>query len=340
MKIALDAFGGDNAPQAVLKGAIRARGELGVTIVLVGNESRISEAATAAGIDLTGIEILSAAREFTMEFDPGLMANKEYRDTSMAVGLQAVKDKTLDAFVSAGSTGALVVGATLITGRIKGVRRAAIGAVMPTPKRPFLLLDSGATADCSPEMLENFAVLGSVYMEKALGVANPEVALVNIGAEEHKGDNLRKDTYQLLKANAKINFIGNIEPRDIPAGNADVVVADGFTGNVVLKLFEGVASTLMGMIKGVFKKNPLTMLSALLVAGGLKGIKAQMDYSEYGGAPLLGINGVVIKAHGSSDAKAFYNACRQAKKCVETGMVETLTQAGFRRAGKAESTVN
>jgi glycerol-3-phosphate acyltransferase PlsX len=331
MKILLDAFGGDDAPRVVLQGARRAKDALECGIVLVGNEKKIRAAAAENAVDLTGLEILHAPGAISMEDNPLDIADKEKRKQfSMGVGLQALKDGVGDAFVSAGSTGALVTGATLIAGRIKGVRRAAIGAILPASEKPFLLLDCGANAECSAEMLEHFAVLGSVYVQSALGVENPRVGLINIGAEESKGDTLRKETYQRLKQNGRINFAGNVEPRDIPRGDADVLVADGFTGNVVLKLYEGTASFVMRLVKGMFKKNVRTMLGALLVSGGISDLRKKMDYAEYGGAPLLGVNGIVIKAHGASDATAIYNACRQAKKCADAKMIERLSGYAFR----------
>ncbi|MDR2646944.1 MAG: phosphate acyltransferase PlsX [Oscillospiraceae bacterium] len=326
MKLLIDAFGGDNAPLAPLQGAVHAKSELGADIVVVGPRAEIVACARQNNLDLDGIEIIDAPRVFSMEMEPTSIV-KENNDTSLAIGLKALSAGDVDAFVSAGSTGALVVGATLFVKRIHGVRRAAIGAILPTPNGPFLLLDAGANAECTAEMLEHFAVLGSIYAQNVLGIASPSVGLANIGSEPTKGDPLRVETYARLRENKNIRFTGNVEARDIPKGDVNVVVADGFTGNVILKLFEGVASALMGMIKGIFKKNPITILGALCVSGGLKGLKKQMDYSEHGGAPLLGINGVVIKAHGSSDAKAFFNAARQAKRCVEGDLAENIRTA-------------
>ncbi len=326
MTIIVDAFGGDNAPLAVIKGCRLAADKLGVRISLAGSRDTIESCAAEAKISLDGLDILEAPRVFEMSFEPTSIL-KENSDTSMAVGLKALAEKKGEAFVSAGSTGALLVGATLIAKRIRGVRRAAIAAVLPTPKRPFLLLDSGANAECTAEMLEHFALLGSIYSAKVLGVERPEVALANIGTEPNKGDPLRQEAYQRLQANPRLNFTGNIEAREIPKGACDVVVADGFTGNIILKLYEGLAGTLMGIIKGAFKKNPLSMLGALFAGPSLLGVKKQMDYSEYGGAPLLGINGVVIKAHGSSNAKAIFNAIRQAKACVDGRVVEIIKES-------------
>ena len=231
-----------------------------------------------------------------------------------------------DAFVSAGSTGALVVGATFIAKRLKGIKRPALATVLPTAGAPTMLLDSGANAECRPEMLVQFGIMGSAYMEKVLGVNRPRVALANIGAEESKGRELELETYKLLKT-APLNFTGNIEARQVPLGDADVVVADGFTGNIMLKLYEGMAKFFAGELKTLLTANAKSKLAALLVMNNVKAFKKKVDYSEYGGAPLLGTAKPVIKAHGSSDAKAFYNAIRQAKAFTENGVIETITDA-------------
>jgi len=264
-----------------------------------------------------------------MDYEPTSIL-REHNDTSMAVGLKALAgqgyESKYDAFVSAGSTGALLVGATLIVKRIRGVRRAAIAAVMPSAERPFVLLDAGANAECTAEMLGHFALLGSAYARHVLGIENPRVGLVNIGTEEKKGDHLRQETYQALSESKSVNFIGNIEARELPLGGCDVAVADGFTGNVILKLYEGMGKMFTGKLKGLFLGNPLGWLSAPFAAPGLLKLKKQMDYKEYGGAPLLGVSGVVIKAHGSSDAKAIFNAIRQAKACVEGDVVGMIKE--------------
>ena len=231
-----------------------------------------------------------------------------------------------DAFVSAGSTGALVVGATFIVKRIKGVKRPALATILPTAGKPTMLLDSGANADCRPEMLVHFGIMGSAYMNRILKVKSPRVALANIGAEESKGRELELETYKLLK-NAPVNFVGNIEARQLPLGDCDVCVADGFCGNLMLKLYEGMGKFFSNELKGIFKKNIKTKLAAAMVMKNIKDFKKKVDYSEYGGAPLLGTAKPVIKAHGSSDAKAFYNAIRQAKQFTETKVIDTITQA-------------
>jgi len=320
MRIIIDAFGGDHAPLEVIKGSRKAADKFkDVQMVLAGPGNTIRACAKEARIPLKGLEILEAPGVFEMHYDPKLIV-KECSDTSMAVGLLELAEDHADAFVSAGSTGALVVGSTLIVKRIKGVRRGGIGVILNSAKTPFLLLDAGANAECAPDMLVHFALLGSIYMQAALGIDKPRVGLANIGTEESKGDALRQDAYKLLEANEHINFTGNIEARDIPLGGCDVVVTDGFTGNVILKLYEGMAKMMTGKFKRVFT-NPLGALGAPAALPGMLALKKQLDYKEQGGAPILGIDGVVIKAHGSSDAKAFYNAIRQARLCVEGDMV-------------------
>ncbi len=326
MKIIVDAFGGDNAPLEILKGCRSAADDFKVEIILVGDEEKIYSCANQNGIKLDGMEILDAPDVMLMTDSPSEVL-KSKKNSSMAVGLQALADGKGDAFVSAGSTGALVMGATFLVKRIKGVKRPAIGSVLPSNDKPFLLLDCGANADCTAEHLKQFAQMGSIYMEKFVKCKSPRVALANIGTEDSKGDRLRHEAFSLLKDCSDINFIGNVETRDVPYGCCDVLVADGFTGNIILKLYEGVAGAMMDNIKSIFKKSSITMLAAMMVKGGLLGLKMRMDYSEFGGAPLLGVNGVVIKAHGSSDAKALRNAIRQAKTCAEMDVVGTIARS-------------
>jgi len=318
MKIIVDAFGGDHAPLEIIKGCRKAADKLGVQIVLAGAEKKITACAKEQKISLAGMEILEAPDMFAMDSDP-VAIMKEGSNSSMAVGLRALADKQADAFVSAGSTGGLLVGATLMVKRVRGVRRPCIGAILPGAKAPFVLLDGGANAECTAEMLDNFAMLGSVYAKQVLGLESPRVGLANIGTEETKGDTLRLETFAKLRENPHINFIGNVEPRDVPNGGCDVVVADGFTGNIMLKLYEGMGIMMKGMLKRYFLWNPLNW-------PGLLGLKKRMDYKTYGGAPLLGLNGVVIKAHGSSDAKGIFHAIRQAKGCVERDIVGMMKE--------------
>ena len=244
----------------------------------------------------------------------------------MAVGMQMLADGEGDAFVSAGSTGALVVGATFIVKRIKGIKRPALATILPTAAKPTMLLDSGANADCRPEMLVQFGIMGTAYMSKILGVNSPRVGLANIGAEPSKGRELELETYKQLQ-NAPVNFIGNIEARQLPMGDCDVCVADGFCGNIMLKLYEGMAKFFSGDLKTLLTKDFKSKMAAMLVMKNVKEFKKKVDYTEYGGAPLLGIAKPVIKAHGSSNAKAFYNAVRQAKQTVENNVIGEITSA-------------
>lgn len=248
---------------------------------------------------------------------------KSRKDCSMAVGLKLLSEDKGDAFVCAGSTGALVVGSTFIAKRIKGIKRAVLAPILPTAKGHVMLVDGGANIDCRPEMLVQFALMASAYMEKVKGIKKPKVGLINVGAEDTKGRELEIEAYKLLE-NAPVNFCGNLEARDLPKGDFDVAVSDGFTGNVALKLYEGMGSFFSGELKSIFSGGILSKLSALMVMGKIKKFKKRMDYTEEGGAVLMGISKPVIKAHGSSDAKAFYNAVRQAKNCVDGGVTETI----------------
>ncbi len=322
MNIVIDAFGGDNAPLEVIKGAIDARNDFGVDITLVGDEQKIKKCAKDNSLDISGLKIRHADTVIDVCEEPTEVI-KGKKDCSMAVGMKMLADGEGDAFLSAGSTGALVVGATMIVKRIKGIKRPALATILPTAGDPTMLLDSGANAECRPEMLVQFAIMGSAYMNKIIGVSTPKVALANIGAEESKGRELEVQTYQQL-IKAPVNFIGNIEARQVPLGDADVVVADGFTGNIMLKLYEGMGKFFSGELKGMLKKNKL---AAIMLLPSVKAFKKKVDYSEYGGAPLLGTLKPVIKAHGSSDAKAFYNAVRQAKQFTETGVIDEITSA-------------
>lgn len=325
MNIVIDAFGGDNAPLEVIKGSLDAVKDFGVDVTLVGDEEKIKKCAKDNSLDISTLRIKHTPVVIEICDEPTDVI-KGKKDCSMAVGLQMLADGEGDAFVSAGSTGALVVGATFIAKRLKGIKRPALATVLPTAGAPTMLLDSGANAECRPEMLVQFGIMGSAYMEKVLGVNRPRVALANIGAEESKGRELELETYKLLKT-APLNFTGNIEARQVPLGDADVVVADGFTGNIMLKLYEGMAKFFAGELKTLLTANAKSKLAALLVMNNVKAFKKKVDYSEYGGAPLLGTAKPVIKAHGSSDAKAFYNAIRQAKAFTENGVIETITDA-------------
>lgn len=326
MNILVDAFGGDNAPLEIIKGCLDAKKAYNTEITLVGDEQKIKACAAENRLDIAGLRLLQADEVFQMETQPTEIL-KSGKNTSMAVGLQALADGKGDAFVSAGSTGALLVGATFIVKRIKGVKRPVIGGVMPSADKPFILVDTGANVECTVPMLCQFARLGNVYMQKILGVENPRVALANIGAEETKGTKLQVEAYKALSEMPDIQFTGNIEVRDIAFGKADVIVADGFTGNVILKMYEGVAKMITNELKVMFKKNPISMLSYLGVKSGMDDFKKKMNYKKYGGAPIIGVEKTVIKAHGSSDAYAIQNAVHQAITCVEGDVAETIRRS-------------
>ena len=329
MKIIVDAMGGDNAPRSNVEGALEAVRELGVEVVLVGRGDEILAVLREMGMNEPppGLEIVHTAEVVEMEDNPAT-AFKEKKDSSLTVGLTMVKEEKGDAFVSAGSTGALLSAATLITKRIRGIRRAALAPKLPIPGGA-ILIDAGATAECTPEYLLQFAFMGSYYAEHILGKPEPRVGLLNIGAEEGKGTDLQRETYGLLKAAGKegrIHFVGNIEARDAVLGGVDVIVADGYSGNIFLKTLEGTAMLMAGEMKKMFKRNVLSKLSAVMVKGGLDDIKRMLDSREIGGTALLGISRPVIKAHGSSDGYAIRNAIAQAQKFAASGIVESITE--------------
>ena len=317
MKIIVDAFGGDNAPLEILKGcemAIKKYDDL--EILLVGSTEKINECAKENSISLKKMEILEAPDVISMEEHPNEL-RKSKKNSSLAVALRALAEDKGDGFVGAGSTGATLMGATTIVGRIKGVKRPAIAPVMPKMDGFFMLCDSGANADCRPEMLVQFAKMGSIYMEKVMGVKNPTVGLVNIGVEEEKGNQMSKKAFGLMKEQKVFNFAGNVEAREIPTGDVDVIACDGFDGNIILKYTEGLASALTGVLKEELLGGGLKeKIGALLIKPALKRFKGRLDADEHGGAPLLGVNGAMVKAHGSSNARAFKNAIRQARTMV------------------------
>ena len=330
-KIIVDAFGGDNAPLEVIKGCERAVRELGVSIILTGSEEKIKKCAAENGLSLSGIEIVHTDDVFDIHEEPKEIM-KSGKNSSMALGLDLLSEGKGDAFVSAGSTGALVMGATFIVKRIKGIKRIAPSPILPGDKGSFILLDAGANTECRPEMLVQFAVMGSAYMEKVMGVKSPKVGLLNIGSEETKGRELEIEAYKLLEKSG-LNFAGNIEARDLPKGEVQVVVTDGFTGNIVLKLYEGMGSFFAKKVKWIF--SGAGKLGAIFSLGKIKAFRKQMDYKEVGGSALLGVRKPVIKAHGSSDGTAFFNAVRQAKKCVE-GNVAGVTESYVARMSAAD----
>ena len=304
MKIIVDAMGGDNAPLEIIKGTMLAVDEFGIDeTLLLGDENVINSCVKENNITLNNTKVINCTQVID-NCDDAKVVLRGKPDSSMAVGFKLLNDGEGDAFVSAGNTGAITVGATLITKRIKGVKRPAIASVMPSTSKPFVLMDCGANAECKSEYLYQFGLLGSIYMQNIFGVANPTVALANNGTEETKGTPTVKEAYNLMKS-APYNFIGNIEGRQIPFGDADVVVADGFTGNLILKTYEGVAKALMQGIKNAFYKNALSKLSYLGVRSGINDMKTQFDYKEYGGAVMLGVRKPVIKAHGSAAAQSF-----------------------------------
>ena len=327
MKIIVDAFGGDNAPLAPIQGAADARDELGVEIILTGDENVIRVTAAENDISLDGIEIAHAPGVFTNDDKPSEIRSKAKADTSMAVGFRLLKEGRGDAFVSAGNSGAIGAGAMFLVKRVKGIHRVAFAPIMPNLNSSFMLIDSGVNTDLRPKALAQFAVMGSIYMNKVMGFENPRVGLANVGTEEHKGDALRQETYALLKKTPYINFTGNVEGRDIPLDGCEVVVCDGFTGNMILKTYEGVAIALMKKIKGVFTKNLKTKLAAAMVMKELKELKRSMDYDEVGGAPVLGCSKPVFKAHGSSNAKTIKNAIRLTAEYVEKDVIGEISKA-------------
>ena len=322
MKIAIDAMGGDHAPQEPVKGAIDALEHIDAHMVLIGDENQIHQELKKYTYDTSRVSVVHTTEIISGEDKP-VQAIKIKKDSSMVVGLLKLKDKELDGFVSAGNTGALLAGGLLRVGRIKGIDRPALCSVYPTSKGMSILTDAGANADCKPRNLLEFGIMGSLYAQNVLGMNNPRVGLANIGHEEGKGNALVIEAFDMLKE-ANLNFIGNVEARDIPEGATDIIVCDGFTGNIILKLSEGVVKSFSSMMKKVFMKSPLTKVAALLVKNGLGEMKKNMDYTEYGGAPLLGVKGLVVKAHGSSNAKAFMNAIRYAEKAAASGVVEKI----------------
>ena len=330
MRIIVDAMGGDNAPLAPVQGALQAVKEYGVEVVLVGRGEEILKAIRSEGVDglPKGLSITHADQVVEMCDNPAT-AFKEKKDSSLTVGLNMVKNGEGDAFVSAGSTGALLAGATLLVKRIKGIRRAAMAPVVPTGGGGAVLVDCGATAEGTPEFLLQFAFMGSYYAERVLGRPEPKVGLLNIGGEPSKGTDLQREAYALLKQageEGRINFVGNVEAREAVEGAVDVIVSDGYSGNIFLKTMEGTGLFLVRELKGIFKKNLLTRLAAVMVSGGLKNLKKLMSSSEVGGTALLGISKPVIKAHGSSDAYAIQNAVRQAKQYISSGIIGNIEE--------------
>ena len=344
IKIAVDAMGGDLAPVEMVAGAIEAvQAKPGIQVLLVGQETVVNAELSKYTYNKEQIQVVNATEVITTE-EPPVNAIRKKKDSSIVVGMNLVKNKEADAFVSAGSSGAILVGGQVIVGRIKGVERPPLAPLIPTEKGVSLLIDCGANVDARPSHLVQFAQMGSIYMEHVVGIKNPRVAIVNIGAEEAKGNALVKETYPLLKACKNINFIGSIEARDIPKGEADVIVTEAFVGNVILKLEEGLASTLIQIIKEGMMSTTRSKLGGLLVKPALKETLKTFDATEYGGAPLLGLKGLVVKIHGSAKAKETKKAifqCVTFKKQrinekIVAHLAEEIEQAKEEKAGEQE----
>ena len=323
--IAVDAMGGDNAPKAICEGAVMALREMNdIAVILCGDEARVRPCLGDVSDVSDRLSVLHCSEEITMHESPTVAVRRK-KDSSMVRGMLEVKEGRAQAFVSAGSTGAVLAGGILRVGRIRGIDRPALCPVLPGRNHPFLLIDSGANVDCQPEFLNQFGLMGSIYMEKVLGVANPSVGLVNIGAEEEKGNQQVKAAFALMKAQSAYRFAGNLEARDVPTGDIDVAVCDGFVGNVILKYTEGLAGALTGMLKDSILSGGLRgKIGGLLLKPAMHEFKQRMNYEEHGGAPLVGVDGAVVKAHGSSSPLAFKNAIRQARRMVEGDVSGTI----------------
>lgn len=325
MRIALDGMGGDFAPKEAVQGAVEAVKAYDVEVIITGPKEIIEEELAKYQHDPQKISVLDAREVITLNESPVLGIRRK-KDSSLRRAMDLVKEGKADAVVSAGSTGAILAGGLLVIGRIKGVDRAALAALMPGKNGQFMVVDLGANADVKPHNLVEFAKMGKVYFEAIKGVSNPKVGLINIGGEEEKGNELTKAAYGLLKEEKSLNFIGNVEPREITDGDVDILVCDGFTGNVVLKMYEGVVKNLMSMIKGAMMSTLKGKIGGLLVKPSLKEFMKKNDYKEEGGASLLGVNGIVVKAHGTSDARAFKNALRQAKNFYDKDYLEKFKE--------------
>ena len=314
VKVALDAMGGDNAPGEIVKGAVDAvNSENDILVYLVGKQELIEAELAGCTYNKSQIEIIDA-QDVIQTGEPPVMAVRRKKESSLVKALTMVKEKKADCFVSAGSSGAILVGGQVIVGRLKGVERPPMAPLIPTAKGVSLLVDSGANVDSRPSFLVQWAKMGSIYMENVVGIKNPKVAIVNVGLEEEKGNQLVKETYPLLKECSDINFIGSIEARNIPNGDADVIVCDAFVGNVILKLYEGVGATLLSKIKGSLMSSLKTKIGALLIKKSLKETMKSFDASQYGGAPLIGLNGLVVKTHGNAKRTEVRNSIIQCKK--------------------------
>lgn len=334
MRFAIDVFGGDNAPNAVIDGCLDALEKNDdFCLILTGDEQKIRGLLSERAYDSSRIEIVHAPEVITCEESP-TAAIKRKTESSLVKALRIVANKEADCFISAGSSGAVLAGATLIVKRIRGILRPALAPVLPSLKGPVMLIDCGANADCKPEYLVQFAAMGTAYMENVLGIKNPRVGIISNGAEEGKGNELTKSAYALLKTTGGINFLGNCESREVMSGDYDVVVCDGFVGNAILKSMEGTIHALLTMLKAELTSKTLSKVGAAICRSSFRSLKTKMDYKEYGGAPLLGINGGIIKAHGSSDAKAISSAIEQARKLTLGGVTEKIAAAVSRNIEK------
>lgn len=322
----MDAMGGDNAPKEVVKAVVKAVDELDVEIILVGKESEINKELSNCNCINKDKIIIHNAEEIITNDDSPAMAIKSKKNSSLVVAMNLLKDGVGDGLISAGNTGAILAGALLIVKRLEGVDRPSLAPIIPTKEGVAVIVDGGSNVDCKPINLCQFAVMGSIYMKKAFGIESPRVGLLNIGAEEKKGNELTKQTYEELKKMDNINFIGNVEGRDVTEGKTDVIVCDGFAGNILLKVMEGMGMLITGMLKEELKRNFVTKLGALISSTAFKNLKKKMDYKEHGGGIFLGVNTTIIKVHGSSDEKLFYNTIKQTKRIIESGIIEEIKE--------------
>ena len=325
MKIAIDGMGGDNAPKSNVEGVVSAIKEYNIDIIITGDKDALEKKFENYEFDRSKLEIVHTTEIIENEDKP-VKAIRSKKDSSMVVALRLVKEGKADAVVSAGNTGALLAGGLFVVGRIKGIDRPCLCPAIPNVKRGMTIIaDGGANADCKPRNLVEFAAMTNIYSKKVLGIENPRISLANVGAEEGKGNDLMKKSYEELK-NMDINFIGNLEARDVINAKTDVIVCDGFTGNILLKSAEGVAMSVMGLLKETFLSSTKGKIGAMLLKDDLRKLKSFMDYAEYGGAPLLGVNGGVIKAHGSSNSKAIKNAINQGIKFAQGNVLRDIEE--------------
>ncbi|MBR1609766.1 MAG: phosphate acyltransferase PlsX [Kiritimatiellae bacterium] len=326
MRIAVDAMGGDHAPGEIVRGAVEASRQWpDLEIILIGDSAAVrAELAANREPESERLRVVHTTQTIEMG-EPPVQAVRSKRDSSIVRGMEMLRHKEADAFLSAGSTGAMVAAALLFVGRVRYLKRPAIGTILPTVGKPYLLLDMGATVDCTPQELEQFAVMGSIYSSAVLGRKEPSVGLLSIGTEAEKGNSVTKETHELLSRNPLVKFAGNVEGHDLFKGEMDVCVADGFVGNVVLKTIESEARGISSMLRRAFTRNPLRILGALLLKGAVRDLKKVMDPELYGGAPLLGVNGTVIITHGASSHKAIYHAIRVSAECVRQGVAAKIT---------------